>query len=359
MSTNFYKTIYSIDLENSSICNAACPQCSREVTPGDYSWFDEQYLSTSFFEDRIPQYVYDNLREIRFSGTLGDPCAAPNFVEVIKTVRKKAPNVSLIVCTNGGMKTEQFWNDLANALGNNSEVIFGIDGLEDTNEIYRVNVKWNKVMSNAKAFISAGGNATWQYIIFNHNQHQVEEAKKLATEIGFNQFLEKPTHRFFVDDLAGITRYGSNGVVLQPPVKEEYTHVIKTSFKGVKVNDWLDSTNSSCINCMVKDIGSVYIDHKGRVFPCCFLAGGMFARRTLPLVNDGWQDIWSKHGDEKINLHNYDWDTVLTSDFLNQIQSSWNQPYPKRIATCAGTCSDSTVKFNDARSFAQLEKKKL
>ena len=177
--------------------------------------------------------------------------------------------------------------------------------------------------------------------------------------MGFKKFLEKPTHRFFLDDVAGITRYGSNGVVLEPPVKQEYQHVIKTSFKGVKVNDLLESTNSSCITCMVKEIGSIYIDHKGRLFPCCFIAGGMFARRTLPTINDGWDEIWDAHGDEKINLHTKDWDSILTSEFFNQIQSSWSQPYPKRIATCAGTCSDSKAKFNDARSFAELEKKDL
>ena len=67
-------------------------------------------------------------------------------------------------------------------------VVWGIDGLEDTNHIYRVGAKWEKIINNAKAFIDAGGIASWQFIEFEHNKHQIEEAKQLAKELGFKEF---------------------------------------------------------------------------------------------------------------------------------------------------------------------------
>ena len=58
---------------------------------------------------------------------------------------------------------------------------------------------FNKIIENAKTFIDYGGNAVWQYIIFNHNIHQVEEAKHKAIELGFSSFTLKDSSRFLLD----------------------------------------------------------------------------------------------------------------------------------------------------------------
>lgn len=184
-----------MEIENSSICNAACPACVREQDPGEYSWLEDRYLKNEFFENCIPDSVYQSINRLLFTGTVGDPCTAPNFLEAVRIVRQKAPHAVISVSTNGGMKSPEWWTKLAIALGPGSEVTFAIDGLEDTNDIYRVNVKWNKVIENVKAFIAAGGRARWQYIVFEHNQHQVDEARKIAEDLGFFSF----TMRLVID----------------------------------------------------------------------------------------------------------------------------------------------------------------
>ena len=40
-------------------------------------------------------------------------------------------------------------------------------------------------MENAQAFINAGGRARWDYIAFAHNEHQIDEARQLAEDMGF------------------------------------------------------------------------------------------------------------------------------------------------------------------------------
>ena len=52
-------------------------------------------------------------------------------------------------------------------------VIFSLDGLEDTNHIYRVGVQFKKVMENTQAFINAGASAHWDMLVFKHNKHHV------------------------------------------------------------------------------------------------------------------------------------------------------------------------------------------
>ena len=43
-------------------------------------------------------------------------------------------------------------------------------------------------MSNVKTFISNGGRATWEYLVFKHNQHQTSQAEALSKRMGFENF---------------------------------------------------------------------------------------------------------------------------------------------------------------------------
>ena len=74
-----------------------------------------------------------------------------------------------------------FWKDLAKIKG--LKVTFNIDGLQDTNHLYRRNVKWDRLIANVEAFISAGGKADWRYLIFKHNEQQIDEAKTLSKNL--------------------------------------------------------------------------------------------------------------------------------------------------------------------------------
>ena len=53
-------------------------------------------------------------------------------------------------------------------------------------------------MENAKAFINAGGIARWDFIAFAHNEHQIEEAKALAEQMGFVKFRYKKSNRYVI-----------------------------------------------------------------------------------------------------------------------------------------------------------------
>ena len=85
--------------------------------------------------------------------------------------------------TNGGARKPDYWRSLAETAGDKMHVVFGIDGLADTNHLYRRHVQWDKLIENAQAFIGAGGKAKWQFIKFPWNKHQVEQAKELSKQI--------------------------------------------------------------------------------------------------------------------------------------------------------------------------------
>lgn len=58
--------------------------------------------------------------------------------------------------------------------------MFSIDSLKDTNSIYRVDSQWNKLMENASAYLKFGAKARWDFLVFKHNEHQVEQAQASA-----------------------------------------------------------------------------------------------------------------------------------------------------------------------------------
>lgn len=332
----FYKNISVIEVENSTICNARCPQCLREELAFENISYDQKYLPTDFF-NRIPNYVYKNLKKIHFAGTLGDPCAAPNFLDIIKFIKEKNKDIRITISTNGGMKSETWWRELADLLSPSDSLMFAIDGLENTNHIYRVNVKWSSVINNATAFINNGGNASWQFIVFKHNQHQIDQARDLAKELKFSEFILKKSHRFPITDIKGLKLVGGDGVPIEPSTDGMYVNEIKfiPNYKT-----WKEDTKDITIDCDAQKEQSVYIDVEGRIFPCCYVASSLYQFKTAvgQYYNQGWDEFWQTYGDSKINLYNYHWDDIIAGKFYNEIQRKWSSEDKLNICTffCGG-----------------------
>lgn len=78
------------------------------------------------------------------------------------------------------MRTTNYWQELGEDILNQplDYVVFSIDGLADTNHIYRRGAVWDKIVENAEAFIKAGGSAHWDMLVYQHNQHQVDSAEQ-------------------------------------------------------------------------------------------------------------------------------------------------------------------------------------
>lgn len=342
---SFYSAIKELDIEHSAICNAACPQCTRELHPGDYSWFNQTWLPNEFYEERIPQEVLDKLETIFFSGMVGDPCAAPNFLEVCKIIKRRAPHIHIKISTNGGMKSTSWWTELAGILGNGSWVRFAVDGLSDTNHVYRVGVKWDKVYDNAKAFIDAGGEAEWQWIAFKHNEHQVEEARELSKTMGFDRFVVRRSHRWLLDAL-----FETQFVGIEVPTQDKFVHpLILQRKKTFKIHDALKESNNSCVKCEVQGRNSVYISADGWVFPCVYTGTCVHLMKTRNL-HDGWTALWEQFGGDKINLLTNDWHIILNGSFFNTIETSWQAGYEQgRLAACGLFCSESAARIFDSQ----------
>ena len=197
-----------LQLEITNYCNAACPQCERnymiqlqnendearrEWNTVDYDVeLNNKYLSIGDIKKTFLPDRWTHLDEIVFCGNVDEPVINPDVIEIIKYFYNlDNKDKDIWVHVNGGSRNESFWNELgelSKELNNRLTVIFGIDGDEETNHLYRRNVDWKTLQRNWRAYISAGGRAAWQFIIFKWNQHQIDDIKKLSESEGFARF---------------------------------------------------------------------------------------------------------------------------------------------------------------------------
>ena len=197
-----------LQLEITNYCNAACPQCERnymiqlqnendearrEWNTVDYDVeLNNTYLSIGDIKKTFLPDRWTHLDEIVFCGNVDEPVINPDVIEIIKHFyHLDNKDKDIWVHVNGGYRNESFWNELgelSKELNNRLTVIFGIDGDEETNHLYRRNVDWKTLQRNWRAYISAGGRAAWQFIIFKWNQHQIDDIKKLSESEGFVRF---------------------------------------------------------------------------------------------------------------------------------------------------------------------------
>lgn len=240
--------IKAIEIELTNRCNAGCPMCTR--TNNQQVLANPSTITYAGFKKILPPETIAHLNQLKFCGNLGDPALCKDVLKIHQYVVDINPQIRLIFSSNGGIRSEEFWGTLSKYYINNPESVayFCVDGLEDTNHIYRVGVSWSKVMKNMKAFVAGGGNAEWVYIVFFHNEHQIDKARRLAGEIGI-LFTTKMSARF-----DGVNP--KNGIY--PATDPQY-----------RVDDLQQRGELRCVSQLRSEL---YIDSFGRLFPCCWTA---------------------------------------------------------------------------------------
>ena len=187
---NKLKDELRLQIELTSNCNSTCQGCSRFVSKSDIvnpnikignKGNMTEDIWKSIFDD---QRITDKLNVLSLTGAYGDFMLHPKALEFIDYALKKSKNIkNFFIETNGGLYNTSWWKKLAKY---DVKVRFAFDGIDDeTHQRYRRGVNFNKVLENAKAFKEAGGHTTWAMIEFQHNIHQIEQAKKIASELGF------------------------------------------------------------------------------------------------------------------------------------------------------------------------------
>jgi MoaA/NifB/PqqE/SkfB family radical SAM enzyme len=247
-------------------------------------------------------------------GNLGDPIIAQDCVKIFEYLRETNPAIRLSMNTNGSARSWQFWKKLAEL---NVSVRFGIDGLIDTHSLYRVGTDWVKILDNAKFFIKSGGEATWDMLIFKHNEFQVDICREMSEAMGFKHFQAKHTSRFKDGKFNVLDESGKTTHILYP------TDISKSHTPKVM------NIEPSEIQCKAQKYKQIYVSANGIVSPCCWL-------------DFSWQ---LPNQDNRVeymdaiglfpNLHGQTLADIFSSGYFKKIEDTWAV---KPLIECSKQC---------------------
>ena len=393
--------ITQVHWEPTDKCNSGCSMCPRYDSKGfEISTLENKEWTLESFKKAWSVKFLSELQKILACGNFGDPCACREFVDIYEYCRETNPGIGLACNTNGSLRNPAWWARLGAVMREDQNLgnycTFSLDGLEDTNHLYRRNTNWKKIMENAQAFIDAGGVAHWDYIVFEHNEHQVDEARELAKTMGFKNFNVKRTTRWarYNNGVGSYPVYWKGNYLydLKQPNEDKFKHNFEDSayfkqskYQSITLNDFknmvgikngdirfvngkwqtidLDSLNIACR--AVKGArehqphNEIFVSAGGHVAPCCFLG-------SEPMIDIKVKDrdenyismIIAQGGMHKLNMHTNDIYDILQLDiFQKWIPDTWdneNGNTSMRPAKCGQCCG---VEFNGL-DFGELGNKK-
>lgn len=274
---------FTISIEPTTTCNLGCPEC-----PSGLKNFTRPTgnLGLSLHKKLVDE-VHRHLMYMYFYFQ-GEPYLHPQFLEMVKYASDK--KIYTVTSTNAHFLTER--KALETVQSGLSRILISIDGTtQDTYEKYRIGGDLSKVIEGTKNLVKARRklNATTPHIVFQFlvvkpNEHQTEEVKKLADELGADEVIFKT---------AQIYDY-KNGHELIPTI-DKYSRYKKIPDGAYKIKNEL---KNQCWKMWHSNV----VTWDGKVVPCCFDKDakhplGNFSTRSMSEI---WQGNAYNHFRQKL-----------------------------------------------------------
>lgn len=265
-------TPITISIEPTTACNLRCPEC-----PSGLRAFTRETgnLKEDFFRQVIDEQ-YKRLMYLIFYFQ-GEPYINPRFLDMVHYAHGKG--IYTITSTNGHFLTpEMARKTVASGL---DRILISIDGsTQDVYEQYRKEGTLETVLQGARHLVEAkkeAGSATphivFQMLVVRPNEHQIEEVRQLAKDIGVDEVKLKT---------AQIYDYQHGHELI--PTQSKYSRYYPDGSGTWHVKNKL-------LNQCWKLWHACVITWDGIVVPCCFDKDAV--HRLGDLKEKSFQDIWT------------------------------------------------------------------
>ncbi len=182
-------SIRELHIEATTRCQLGCPACPRT--------YAKDKLKISDIDIDVVIKSCKNYDLVYFCGDHGDAIYHPNFIEIVRQLKKNYPTIKIYLDTNGSGRKIDWWKELVELLNEHDRINFNIDGIESNNHIYRKNSKWETIIDALKTVKTYSKCMVfWRYIVFAHNENTVSEAFNLSKELGLNSFTVIESNRY-------------------------------------------------------------------------------------------------------------------------------------------------------------------
>lgn len=239
-------------IEPTNICNLKCPLCPS----GNGSLKRERgYMDFEIFKKTIDEVKDKTMMLILWNQ--GEPFLNKQFLKMVKYASDTG--LFILVSTNGNYipDAEEIVQSGLDSL------IVSLDGTtQEVYNKYRVNGNLSEVLRNAHKITNAKKKlksktpiVKWQFIVMKHNEHQIEDIKKLAKEIEVDQLQLKSVQIYSKEDVKNFLpnnpkyrRYRINGDNF------ELKYGIKNKCKRLWRQPVVNWTGEMAVCCFDKDI---------------------------------------------------------------------------------------------------------
>lgn len=277
-----FATVNVIQFDVTMYCNSYCGTCARNNNGGEFKpELKLEHMSMDTWRSVLSPNNVVNLNGLSFNGNYGDAIMHPDLIEMFEYAADLKPEMGIEIHTNGGARTPEFFKQLATVLKRfrKHRVVFGIDGIKGTSDIYRRGVNFDKVMENASAFIAAGGIAAWRYIVFDYNIDQIAQAEKQARDMNFAEF---QLNRSVMQSIPMKQYKNFPELTITAPDRERVVELKELyGFKNYPGGNSIQETEQSTMidsKCPWAQRGNIQVDPSGCVWPCCYFSLDIYYR---------------------------------------------------------------------------------
>lgn len=241
----------AISFEPTTSCNLRCPEC-----PSGLRSFTRP---TGMMEEKLYKKTIDELADTLLYLIFyfqGEPYLHPKFFELVQYAHDKG--IYTATSTNAHYLTdEKARKTVESGL---DRLIISIDGTtQDTYEQYRIGGNLEKVLEGTRNIIkwkkelkSSTPHVIFQFLVVKPNEHQIEDVKKLAEEMGVDEVGLKTAQIYDYEE-------GSELI----PTIDKYSRYKKEEGGGFSIkNKFVDHCWKMWHSCV--------ITWDGAVVPCCF-----------------------------------------------------------------------------------------
>ncbi len=264
----------TLSIEPTTACNLQCPEC-----PSGLRTFTRPVgnIDVDFYKNLIDDTARHLMYLIFYFQ--GEPYIHPAFLEMVHYAHKK--NIYTISSTNGHFLNRE--NALKTVRSGLDRLIVSIDGTtQESYEQYRVGGELLQVLSGVENIMEAKKElksgtpyVILQFLVVRHNQHQIEDMKKLAKHLRADRLVFKTAQVYdyihgnpLIPTLHKYSRYEPDG---------QGKYKLKRKYSKPK-------------QCW-KMWHSAVISWDGKVLPCCFDKDAHYEMGNISATNR-LKDIW-------------------------------------------------------------------
>jgi sulfatase maturation enzyme AslB (radical SAM superfamily) len=339
---SYVTKLKKIHFEISNACNASCLGCGRtgDFQAGQEGPLKATHLSLETTARLLQSPEVATVDNILVCGNSGDPMASPLAGDFIALLIKSLPRARISLHTNGSLGQKDTWSRLGQLSQQHPSFIvkFSIDGLEDTNHLYRIGVKFDKIIKNATTFIEKGGQAFWKMVEFPSSKHQVEECRQKSREMGFVGFeLRAPYCN------KRVPGYDLDLVLEKRKRANPYADYSDEDIATILHKEY-SLTDDRRVVCLSKKNQELYVDAYGKVWPCCWIGDSAMPRRSSMDREWFYRTIVKKYGKDFNDLNKKSLTEILNSswyrgDLIDSTDRNFSDPQNPHQPKCSHKCS--------------------